>query len=155
MPEKGANIVISLVHNYFLLYEHGEKYLTIHANNCPDQNKNNLIMAYLAWQVIIGYHDRIKYSFMIAGHTKFSPDSFFGLFKLALVKLEVDDLDDLVKVVKNLSTNKYNLAQTIFDKKENQVYKEQVEIKDINSSSEIIPLSGLTALRQWNLYNEV
>ena len=51
---------------------------------------------------------------MVAGHTKFSPDGFFGLFKLKLKNSEVDDLEDLVKVV-NSSTKGYNIAQTIFD----------------------------------------
>ncbi len=41
-------------------------------------------------------HEEITYSFMVAGHIKFSPDRFFGLFKLKLWKFEVDDLDDLV-----------------------------------------------------------
>src|SRR5437016_10441320 len=51
---------------------------------------------------------------MVPGHTKFSPDGFFGLFKLKLKNSEVDDLEDLVKVV-NSSTKGYNIAQTIFD----------------------------------------
>jgi len=121
MPGKGADVVISLVHNYFLLHGLEEKLLIIHADNCSGQNKNNLMIAYLTWRVMMSYHDRITYSFMIAGHTKFSPDSFFGLFKLALAKSEVDNLDDLIKVVENSTTNGYNVTQTIFDKDENQV----------------------------------
>ena len=62
----------------------------------------------------MGKHKRITYSFMVAGHTKFSPDGFFGLFKLKLKKSEVDDLEDLVNVVES-STNGYNNAQTIYD----------------------------------------
>ena len=62
----------------------------------------------------MGKHKRITYSFMVAGHTKFSPDGFFGLFKLKLKNSEVDDLEDLVKVVES-STNGYNNAQTIYD----------------------------------------
>ena len=58
---------------------------------------------------------------MVAGHTKFSPDGFFGLFKLKLQKSEVDNLDDLVKVVENSTTGGFNKAQTIFDKNKNRV----------------------------------
>ena len=121
MSGKGADVVISLVHNYFLLHGLGEKRLVIHADNCSGQNKNNLMVAYLTWCVIMGYHDQITYSFMIAGHTKFSPDSFFGLFKLALAKSEVDNLDDLIKVVENSTTNGYNAIQPVFDKNGKQV----------------------------------
>ena len=47
MPEKGADVVILLVHNYFLLHGLREKCLIIHADNCSGQNKNNLMIAYL------------------------------------------------------------------------------------------------------------
>jgi len=72
------------------------------------------MIQYLAWRVLMGKHKRITYSFMVAGHTKFGPDGFFGLFKLKLKKSEVDDLEDLVNVVES-STNGYNNAQTIYD----------------------------------------
>ena len=66
-------------------------------------------------------HEEITYSFIVAGHTKFSSDRFFGLFKLKLRKSEMDNLDDLVQVVNNSTVGRYNLAQTIFDKKEKRV----------------------------------
>ena len=61
-------------------------------------------------------HEEITYFFMVTGHTKFSPDGFFGLFKLKLRKAEVDNLDDLIQIVKDSTVGKYNLAQTVFDK---------------------------------------
>ncbi|KAF0535459.1 chaperonin: PROVISIONAL [Gigaspora margarita] len=118
---KGANTVISLVHNYFELHGLGEKRLVIHADNCSGQTKNNAMIAYLAWRVLTGLHDSITYCFMVAGHTKFSPDRFFGLIKLLLRKSEVDNLDDLVKVVQNSTPGRFNIAQTVFDNKGNQV----------------------------------
>ena len=111
---KGADTVISLVHNYFELHSLGEKSLIIHADNCSGQNKNNAMIQYLAWRVMTKKHERIRYSFMVPGHTKFSPDGFFGLIKLKYRKSEVDDLEDLVKVVET-STKGSNIAQTIFD----------------------------------------
>lgn len=103
------------MHNYFETYSLGEENLIIHADNCSGQNKNNAMIQYLAWRVFKGKHKRITYSFMVPGHTKFSPDGFFGLFKLKLKKSEVDDLEDLVKVIEE-STSGYNRAQTMFDK---------------------------------------
>lgn len=109
------------MHNYFELYGLGEKEIIIHADNCSGQNKNNAMIQYLAWRVLKGFHKRITYSFMVPGHTKFSPDGFFGLFKLKLKNSEVDDLEDLVKVI-DLSTNGYNTVQTIFEANERKVF---------------------------------
>jgi len=58
---------------------------------------------------------------MVASHMKFSPDGFFGLFKLKLQKSEVDNLDDLVDVVNNSTLGGYNQVQTIFDREGNCV----------------------------------
>ena len=106
--EKGADIVISLVYNYFMNHGLGEKHVIIHADNCVSQNKNNAMIQYLMWRVMMGLHDRITYCFMVAGHTKFSPDGFFSLLKLKLRKSEVNNLDDLVKVVKDLTNGNFN-----------------------------------------------
>ena len=76
------------MHNYFELCGLGEKEIIIHADNCSGQNKNNAMIQYLAWRVLKGFHKRITYSFMVPGHTKFSPDGFFGLFKLKLKKID-------------------------------------------------------------------
>jgi len=107
--------VISLVHHYFKIHGLGEKRLIIHADNCAGQNKNNAMIQYLTWRVINGLHDQIKYCFMVAGHTKFSPDGFFGLIKLKLRNSEVQDLSDLVQVVHDSTVGGYNTAQTIYD----------------------------------------
>ena len=45
------------------------------------QNKNNAMVGYLLWRVLAGLHNTITLSFMISGHTKFSPDWCFGLLK--------------------------------------------------------------------------
>jgi hypothetical protein len=73
------------------------------------------MIMYLAWRIANNLHEKITYSFMVAGHTKFTPDGFFGLFKLKLRQSEVDDMEDLVKVVKESTIGGYNVAQTIFN----------------------------------------
>ena len=61
---------------------------------------------YLCWRVMVGLNDTITLSFMIAGHTKFSPDSCFGLLKQQFRKTCVDTLQDLSDVVeKSASCN--------------------------------------------------
>ena len=76
---KGPDTVVSMVHDYFQKHGLGEKNITIHADNCSSQNKNNTMIWYLAWRVMDGLHKRITYSFMVLGHTKFLPDGFFWL----------------------------------------------------------------------------
>ena len=70
---KGANATISLVHHYLQNHSLKEKHL-LHADNCVGQNKNNMVVQYLAWRVIAGLSETIELSFMLVGHTKFAPD---------------------------------------------------------------------------------
>lgn len=49
----------------------------------------------------MGYFDSIKVSFMIVGHTKFSPDWCFGLLKQRLRRCTINCLDDMAREVKN------------------------------------------------------
>ena len=78
---KGANTIISLVHDYLEKHCKGVKHVMLHADNCVGQNKNNAFMQYLAWRVLTKRNHSIQVSLMLVGHTKFAPDRFFGLFK--------------------------------------------------------------------------
>ena len=77
----------------------GEVNLHLHADNCSGQNKNRYVMQYLAWRVMSGLNKSITLSFLIVGHTKFSPDWCFGLFKQAYWRTNIGCLDDIVRVV--------------------------------------------------------
>ena len=48
---------------------------------------------------MVGLQDSISLSFMIVGHTKFSPDSCFGLLKRTFRRTAVNTLQDLCDVV--------------------------------------------------------
>ena len=60
-------------------------------------------MQYLCWRVLTGKNEKLKIAFMIAGHTKFSPDRFFGLIKKAYKNTPVSSLPDIEKLVSNSS----------------------------------------------------
>ena len=71
---KGANTVVSQLHYFFENHGLGEKEVFLHADNCTGPNKNSCMLQYLAWRVMTGRHTEITLSFLVVGHTKFSPD---------------------------------------------------------------------------------
>ena len=101
-PGKGADCVISSVHHYLENYAEGEKCVYLHADNCIGQNKNNATIQNLLWRVLTGHQERIELSFMLVGHTRFSPDRHFGTFKKAF---RVSTLAEIAMVAERTSTN--------------------------------------------------
>ena len=55
-------------------------------------------------------HDTIDIYFLIAGHTKFSPDYGFGLIKQAYMKTRVNTLADIAEVSFHFSRNIFALV---------------------------------------------
>ena len=82
-----------------------------HADNCCGQNKNCFLMGYFMWRMLVGLHKEIKVSFLPVGHTKFSPDWCFGLFKLQYRRTNIGCLDDMVQAVNTSATP--NVAQLV------------------------------------------
>ena len=96
---KGSNAIVSMLHHFFIHHRLGEETVHLHADNCGGQNKNATMVQYLLWRVMTGQHKHITLSFMIPGHTKFSPDWCFGLLKKKYRRTKVGGLTDLVGVV--------------------------------------------------------
>ena len=96
---KGANTIVSLLHHFFQVHGLGESDIHLHADNCVGQNKNNTMLQYLLWHTNVGLHTKITLSFLIVGHTKFSPDWCFGLIKQRFRRTNVSSLDDIAMVV--------------------------------------------------------
>ena len=98
---KGANNIISMLHHFLQTHNLGEANLHVHYDNCSRQNKNRFEMQYLCWRVMAGLNRSITVSFLIVGHTKFSPDWCFGLFKQAFRWTKIGCLDNIIKVVES------------------------------------------------------
>ena len=110
---KGANTIISMLHHFLSNFSLGEVNLHLHADNCSGQNKNRYMMQYLAWRVLVGLNKSITLSFLIVGHTKFSPDWCFGLLKREFRRTKVGCLDDIARVVeKSAKVNHVQLVGT-------------------------------------------
>jgi len=70
-----------MVRHYFSEYGQGKTVAHLHADNCSGQNKNKYMIQYLAWRVMTNQHE-ITLSFLSVGHTKFLPNTGFGMLKL-------------------------------------------------------------------------
>ena len=96
---KGANGIISYVHHNLDNYGLNATRIHLNADNCSGQNKNNALMQYLAWRVLTQGNLSIKISFLPVGHTKFAPDSCFGLLKQRFRRTSVGSLEDIAAVM--------------------------------------------------------
>jgi len=114
-PAKGADTVISLLDHYFEHYGRKEKHALLTADNCVGQNKNNAILQYLLYRVMTGRHKSITLSFMLVGHTKFSPDGYFGLIKKKYRRSKVYTYHQLVDVINSSTNGKFNVCHTFGD----------------------------------------
>ena len=108
---KGANAVVSRLDFFFDHHGFGEKDVFLHADNCTGQNKNNCMVQYLAWRVMTNRHTNITLSFLPVGHTKFSPDWCFGLFKRQYRRTKVGSLQNITEVVN--TSAECNVAQLV------------------------------------------
>ena len=106
---KGSNAIVSMLHHFFVHHGLGEETVHLHADNCGGQNKNATMVQYLLWRVMTKQHSEITLSFMIPGHTKFSPDWCFGLLKKRYRRTKVGGLSDLCSVVNDSAA--VNIAQ--------------------------------------------
>lgn len=110
---KGANTTVSYVHHYFQHQGLGKSHVHLHVDNCTGQNKNNCFVWYLACRAINHLHESIRYSFLIAGHTKFGPDHRFGIVKRSYKFSHVSSLYEFARTVESSSVAGVNKAQLV------------------------------------------
>ena len=110
---KGANTIISMVHHFLQHFAQNQQEIFLHADNCVGQNKNNAMIHYLAWRVNVGLSESCELSFMIPGHTKFSPDRFFGMIKRKYRRTRVNTLPQLAEMVDSSTVERRNTAYVI------------------------------------------
>ena len=98
-----------MVHHYLESYSFYGQDLLLHADNAVGQNKNNVMMQYLCCRIVTGKNPKAKISFMIAGHTKISPDRFFGLLKKSYRRTDVSSLGQIESVVRSSTVSGKNI----------------------------------------------
>ena len=98
-----------MVHHYLESYSFYGQDLLLHADNAVGQNKNNVMMQYLCCRIVTGKNPKAKISFMIVGHTKISPDRFFGLLKKSYRRTDVSSLGQIESVVRSSTVSGKNI----------------------------------------------
>lgn len=83
---KGTDNVISCLH-YFFEEQQPEtvrrcKHLILFSDSWGAENKNQMVVGYFRWRVLLGYQDRVSWCFLEVGHTRFAPDTAGGLYRL-------------------------------------------------------------------------
>ena len=63
---KGANAVVRQVHHYLNTYGLGEQHAHFQCDNCCGQNKNNMVIWYQLWRVLVGNNKPLVIVFLIA-----------------------------------------------------------------------------------------
>eukprot|EP00644_Phytophthora_capsici_P005657 jgi/Phyca11/97799/e_gw1.2.1204.1 len=73
---KGSDQINSMLEHYLRtkVLAEGKTRLTVYADNCSGQNKNNYVIKFLLAQVDMGRLKHIDYKFFVKGHTKNSCD---------------------------------------------------------------------------------
>jgi hypothetical protein len=95
--KKGGNNVVSMLHaqlkqlNLLREDETGGE-LTIIADNCGGQNKNNFLLRYIVYLVERKFYKKVRVLFLVAGHTKNHCDRHFNLLKVRYSKSNVFDM---------------------------------------------------------------
>lgn len=120
---KGANTVISLLDHFFITHSLGESSVSLTADNCGSQNKNNAMIHYLLFRTMMGFHEEINLSFMIVGHTKFGPDGYFGLIKRLYRRSNAYTYNQLVELIQKASPNGHVLCQPFRNKNGDRNYQ--------------------------------
>ncbi len=100
--KKGSSHVIAMLYHH--LEQNGltdpertfDRDLYFAADNCSGQNKNQYVLQFLCLAIELGWADNIYFDFMVAGHTKFGPDRWFGMIGKHIIGLDAWNMYDLV-----------------------------------------------------------
>lgn len=96
---KSSSYIVSMLDEYFVKHALGETTLILHADNCCWQNKNFTMLSYLNYRILKNLNTTIELHFMPPGHTKFSCDWAFGLFKQKFRRSRAYTVEQVANIV--------------------------------------------------------
>uniref|UniRef100_H3GFH0 DUF7869 domain-containing protein n=1 Tax=Phytophthora ramorum TaxID=164328 RepID=H3GFH0_PHYRM len=102
---KGTDEVNSLLHHFIhkIALPGGHRKLTIYADNCGGQNKNNYVLKALLALAHMGDLGTVELKFFVKGHTEKAVDRGFGHVRKRLSRVDVWTMDHLLEVVNDAS----------------------------------------------------
>lgn len=102
--KKSANEIITMLMDAMgddeVLPHH---HLVFYADNCPGQNKNKYMVAFLMILVLLRRCASIRLKFLVVGHTHNSCDRLFGQLSKKYEKRSLSHIDDVVVVASSMS----------------------------------------------------
>ncbi|KAE8950807.1 hypothetical protein PR001_g34004, partial [Phytophthora rubi] len=104
---KGTDEVNSMLHHFIkkIVLPNGHRQLTIYADNCGGQNKNNYVLKMLLAVAQMGELERVELKFFVNGHTKNAVDRGFGHVRKKFAKEDVWTTAKLLEVVNSASVS--------------------------------------------------
>ncbi|DAZ96057.1 TPA: hypothetical protein N0F65_000052, partial [Lagenidium giganteum] len=100
---KGPNEVIRLLASYLDdmgMLEVSPRVLTINADNCGGQNKNDFVVKMMVLLAHVGYFKETNIKFFIRGRTKNACDRCFGHLKRKLLRSDCWTMQQLCEMLK-------------------------------------------------------
>ncbi|KAE9329457.1 hypothetical protein PR003_g15552 [Phytophthora rubi] len=104
---KGTDEVNSMLHHFIkkIVLPNGHRQLTIYADNCGGQNKNNYVLKMLLAVAQMGDLERVELKFFENGHTKNAVDRGFVHVRKKFAKEDVWTTAQLLEVVNSASVS--------------------------------------------------
>ncbi|KAE9247762.1 hypothetical protein PF002_g6108 [Phytophthora fragariae] len=104
---KGTDEVNSMLHHFTkkIVLPNGHRQLTIYADNCGGQNKNNYVLKMLLAVAQMGELERVELKVFVNGHTKNAVDRGFGHVRKKFAKEGVWTTAKLREVVNSASVS--------------------------------------------------
>ncbi|ETP25521.1 hypothetical protein F441_01599 [Phytophthora nicotianae CJ01A1] len=104
---KGSDQINSMLEHFLRtkVLSEGKNRLTVYADNCSGQNKNNYVIKFLLAQVDMGLLKHVDYKFFVKGHTRNSCDRGFGHIRKHVAKVDCYTVAQVVDAVKEAAAN--------------------------------------------------
>ncbi|KAE9231491.1 hypothetical protein PF004_g10213 [Phytophthora fragariae] len=104
---KGSDQINSMLAHFIetKLGPAGKTKLTVYADNCSGQNKNNYVIKFLLTLVYMGVFEHVDYKFFVKDHTKNSCDRGFGHIRKNMATAECWTMAHVIEAVNAAASN--------------------------------------------------
>ncbi|KAE9235276.1 hypothetical protein PF002_g11589 [Phytophthora fragariae] len=134
---KGTDEVNSMLFHFIqkIVVANGHQKLTIYADNCGGQNKNNFVVKMLLGLAQMEELETIDLKFFIKGHTKNAVDRGFGHIRKKFAREDVWTIDQLLEVMNAASSSalvhvpKENSVMKVFRTAVQEAYKDMKSVQ--------------------------